>query len=67
MGIELHSQILSLNTARRCHRSETQLVPGGARPHAKFVRTRSHAQMTYRARRGRLLTQLAAHALYCGN
>lgn len=30
MGIELHSQILSLNTARRYHRSKSQLVPSGA-------------------------------------
>jgi hypothetical protein len=67
MGIELHSEILSLNTARRYHRSESQLAPSGARPHAKFARTRSHALMTCRARRGRLLTRLAAHALYCGD
>ena len=31
MGIELYSQILSLNNARRCRRSKSQLVPSGAK------------------------------------
>jgi hypothetical protein len=31
MGIELLSQILSLGTARRYHRSSSQLVPSGAK------------------------------------
>ena len=30
MGIELYSQILSLNTARRAAPSKSQLVPSGA-------------------------------------
>ena len=30
MGIELYSKILSLNTARRCRPSKSQLVPNGA-------------------------------------
>jgi hypothetical protein len=30
MGIELYSQILSLNNARRCRHSKSQLVPSGA-------------------------------------
>jgi hypothetical protein len=29
MGIELYSQILSLNNVRRCRHSKSQLVPGG--------------------------------------
>jgi hypothetical protein len=32
MGIELYSQILSLNNARRCRHSKGQLVPSGAKP-----------------------------------
>ena len=31
MGIELYSQILSLNNARRCRLSTSQLVPSGAK------------------------------------
>jgi hypothetical protein len=31
MGIELYSQILSFNNARRCRRSKSQLVPIGAK------------------------------------
>jgi hypothetical protein len=31
MGIELYSQILSLNNARRCRLSKSQLVPSGAK------------------------------------
>ena len=53
MGIELHSQILSLNTARRYHRSKSQLVPSGA---DTFKR---NAHRTQRDSRTDLLVRMA--------
>ena len=41
MGIELYSQILSLNNVRRCRRSKGQLVPSGANTFANGMPLRS--------------------------
>ncbi len=50
MGIELYSQILSLNNARRCRHSKSQLVPSGANTFKRnattepcLARSESHA------------------------
>jgi hypothetical protein len=47
MGIELYSETLSLNTARRCHRSKSQLLPSGAMSANIPLRRRSMAFVFY--------------------
>ncbi len=65
MGIEFYSQILSLNNARRCRHSKSQLAPNGANTFKRNATTKfTWRRQTFRPRKfGPLLTTFSASNL----
>jgi hypothetical protein len=59
MGIELYSQTLSLNNARRCRRSQSQLVPSGAK--LKLVQQTVPAHIRRTGEVGTVENRILAH------